>query len=67
MPPWVIEEIEQERLQKEEEERASRANRIELPQNPGEERPTHDAKPATPTSGVHIVDISPRDENSFDL
>jgi hypothetical protein len=62
LPPWVIQELEQERLQNEEEERL-RSLRIELPQSSKHE----DGAPVAPPGGVNIVDISPRDPNVIDL
>jgi hypothetical protein len=62
LPPWVIQEIEEERHRREEEDRA-RSQRIELPQVV-EER-SEEAR--SPVGGVVIVDISPRDENVIDI
>lgn len=62
LPPWVIQELEQERLRHEEDERL-RSQRIELPQSSKHE----DGAPVAPTGGVNIVDISPRDPNVINL
>ncbi len=62
LPPWVIQEIEEERHRREEEDRA-RSQRIELPLVV-EER-SEEAR--SPVGGVVIVDISPRDENVIDI
>lgn len=62
LPPWVIQELEEERRRREEDERA-RSHRIELPQVT-EER-AEEAR--SPLGGVMIIDISPRDENVLDL
>jgi hypothetical protein len=62
LPPWVIRELEEERLRREEEERG-RQQRIELPQvvdNRAEEA-------RSPVGGVVIVDISPQDANVIDI
>jgi hypothetical protein len=68
VPPWVIDEIENERARRDEEER-SRRNRIELPQSPrddeGRAPPTETAR--APVGGVVVVDISPRPDNCIDL
>jgi hypothetical protein len=68
VPPWVIDEIENERARRDEEER-SRRHRIELPQSPRDDegrRPTPETARA-PAGGVVVVDISPRPDNCIDL
>jgi hypothetical protein len=62
LPPWVIQELEEERLRREEEERV-RSSRIELPQSWKHD----DDSPLTPPGAVHIVDISPRDANVIEI
>lgn len=62
LPPWIIQELEEERLRREEEERV-RSSRIELPQSsspPAEEGNGGGAR-------VAVVDISPRDPNVIDI
>ncbi len=63
LPPWIIQELENERRQREEEER-SRSSRIELPQTPA--GAVEEGGPKR-TGGVHILDISPRNDNVIDL
>ncbi len=63
LPPWIIQELENERRQREEEER-SRSSRIELPQTPA--GAVEEVGPKR-TGGVHILDISPRNDNVIDL
>jgi hypothetical protein len=67
VPPWVIEQMEQERLRQEEDERR-RSQRIELPQTIGE-APNEDDEDGDhraqrneprPPRRVEILDISPR-------
>ena len=56
LPPWVIEEREQERLRRTEEERV-RSLRIELPQTPQSVESEHPQG----TPRVRILEISPTD------
>jgi hypothetical protein len=63
LPPWIIQELENERRQREEEER-SRSSRIELPQTPA--GAMEEGGPQR-TGGVHILDISPRNDNVIDI
>lgn len=62
LPPWVIQEIAEERQRREEDDRA-RGVRIEPPM------PVDDgAEVALPRAGgVMIIDISPRDDSVIDL
>ena len=62
LAPWVIQELEEERRRRDEEDRA-RSQRIELPQVV-EER-SEEAR--SPPGGLVIVDISPHDENVIDI
>lgn len=67
LPPWVVQEIEEEeRRQREEDERA-RSNRIELPQLTEEFTEERSGEARPPVGGVLIVDISPRDDSFIDL
>ena len=62
LPPWVIQEIAEERQRREEDDRA-RGVRIEPPMPIDD-----DAEVALPrTGGVVIIDISPRDDSVIDL
>ncbi len=71
MPPWVIDQLRDERARREEEDRV-RSQRIELPQtgltdDPPRERGA-DTSTRTPSgSGVMIVDVSPVADNCIDL
>lgn len=61
MPPWIIDELEEERRRREND--ASQVVRIELPQSPLDD--SEEARPRQ--GGVRIVDISPADDNVIDL
>lgn len=63
LPPWVIEELEDERRKRDEEERV-RSSRIELPQTP---MGTSRDDTALPPGALHIVDISPVDTSVIDI
>jgi hypothetical protein len=64
LPPWVIEELEDDRRRRDEEERV-RSSRIELPQTPmGTSR---DDTVTLPPGTLHIVDISPIDSSVIDI
>jgi hypothetical protein len=68
LPPWVIDELSDERARREEEER-SRSRRIELPQTPadggdvGRDRGAGAVERRAPV----VLDISPRNDGAFDL
>jgi hypothetical protein len=70
LPPWVIDELNEDRARREEEERV-RSRRIELPQTSHEdgELPADRGAGAVPArpAAVVVVDISPADDNVFDL
>ena len=69
LPPWIIQELEEERARREEEERV-RSSRIELPQlNELNERSSNERERASERSvgGVAVLDISPRDANVIDI
>lgn len=72
VPPWVIDELNDERARREEQERA-RSQRIELPQTPfgdGDVEPRIERgveRGVEPVVGLVIVDISPAPLGTFDL
>ena len=63
LPPWIIQEIEEERQRREQDDRA-RGVRIEPPMPVDDD--VEEAKPHR-GGGVMIIDISPRDDNVIDL
>jgi hypothetical protein len=67
LPPWVIDELQQERARREEEDRV-RSRRIELPQTDGiaDEESTADQARAVPC-GVVVVRISPPNDGCIDV
>jgi hypothetical protein len=69
MPPWVIEELEQERLRRDEEDRRQ-SQRIELPQTSGEtleDAPVKRPEAVRPDRRVEIFDISPGGDSTFSI
>jgi hypothetical protein len=67
MPPWVIEELQQERARREEDERV-RSQRIELPQTDAEDIAGHARDVARPApAAVVVVSISPVLDGVIDL
>ena len=64
LPPWVIQEIEEERSEREEDARV-RSSRIELPQQPHEEALPAAREPVR--GGVTIFQISPQDDSVLDI
>ena len=61
---WIIEELEKEDRRRRE-EAAHRERRLELPVEPLEELPTHQAKVVE--ERLAILDMSPASENTIDL
>jgi hypothetical protein len=66
IPPWVIEQMKDERARREEEERV-RSQRIELPQTGGVDDNSPDRATEAPSTGLVIVDVSPRADNCVDI
>jgi len=67
VPPWVIDQIRDERARRDEEERV-RSQRIELPQtSPHEEVARDRGTNNAGSSGVVVVDVSPVADNCIDL
>ncbi len=65
LPPWVIDELQQERARRDEEDRV-RSQRIELPQIPVEsEGRADEQQPVAPS--VVVVHISPALDGAIDL
>ena len=67
VPPWVIDQLRDERARREEEERV-RSQRIELPQTGPDEDGARERSAETPVSaGLIVVDVSPVADNCIDL
>jgi hypothetical protein len=67
VPPWVIDQMQQERARRDEEDRI-RSQRIELPQTGVADDTRRERAAESPTaSSVVVVDVSPIADNCIDI